>query len=34
MIDIYYFETGEDEKLYLKKTEKIKPILNFLIKKI
>ena len=33
MIDINYFETGEDEKLYLKNTKKIKPILNFPIKK-
>jgi len=28
MIDINYFETGKYEKLYLKNTEKIKPILN------
>jgi len=35
MIDINYFEFGEYEKLYLKNTEKIKPILNFpIIKKI
>ena len=29
MIDINYFETGENEKLYLKNIEKIKPILHF-----
>ena len=29
MIDINYFETGEDKKFYLKNTEKIKAILNF-----
>lgn len=33
IIDINYFETGEDWKIYLKQTEKIKPILHFPQKK-
>ena len=33
MIDINYFETGEDEKQYLKNTEKIIPIKHFPKKK-
>ena len=33
MIDINYFETGEDYKIYLKNVEEIKPILHFPKKK-